>query len=75
MLVYDCVCESVLIHPFPLPNDDVETKHFWPAYLSEVWGLVCWCYRMEAPSQDCVLSSTEQMVLYGVGSVYSIIGI
>lgn len=54
-----------------LPNDDVETTLL--ACLSpEVWGLVFWCYRgvlsrMEATSQD---RSTEQMVLYGVGSVY-----
>ncbi|TKS90815.1 Semaphorin-3aa Semaphorin-1A [Collichthys lucidus] len=40
----------------------------------QVWGLVFWCYRgvlsdMEATSQDCV-EFHEQMVPYGVGSVY-----
>lgn len=28
-----CVCVCVPIHYLNLPNDDVETQHFWPAYL------------------------------------------
>lgn len=65
-----CVYASVSVHCPSLPNDDVETKHFWPVYLPRCgdWlsGVtVVFCLM-------CVLSSTEQMALYGVRS-YSIL--
>lgn len=57
-----------------LTNDDVETKHFWPVCLlrcgdwfSGVTVVFCLIWRQH---HKTVLSSMEQMVLYGVGSVY-----
>lgn len=66
-----CVCqpESASIHCLRSPGDDVETKHFWPASLPRCGD---WFSGVTAVflSHKTVLSSTEQMALYGVASVY-----
>lgn len=72
--MFACVHESVSIHCLSLPNDDVETKHFWPACLPRCGdrfsGVTVVFSLIWTQHHETVLSSTEQMVLYGVGSVY-----
>lgn len=65
---------SVSIHCLSLLNDDVEIKHFWPAYLPRCGDWFAGVTVVFCPTwmqqHKTALSSTEQMVLYGVGSVY-----
>lgn len=71
-----CVRVSTPIHCLSSPNDDVETKHFWPAFPTPRCGetgflVLPWCFVSHGCNvTKTVLSSTEQMALYGVGSVY-----
>lgn len=68
-----CVFVYMRMCPF-IVSDAVETKHFWPASLPRCWdwfsGVTVVFCLIRKQRHKTVLSSTGQMVLDGVGSVY-----
>lgn len=68
LIVWIYFSSSVSMNYSSLPSDDVETKTHLSCLSLDVWWLVFSFYC--GLHHKIVLSSTEQMVLYGGGSIY-----